>query len=269
MLIKSTWTLTTDETTVLPRTYGLQLVKELHERAGLSLGSEKIPSVAFSGIMGYYKVTGDFISFQPGEFYQISLSGLVEGAAKAIAHLNLSDSLEFLGAKFNVINREDDINSYEQLYTTLVANEPEPIREFRLTFQTSTAFAQGKLQLPLPVPGLMFRSWLQSWNEFAPIYLGGGELIGYLAEAIALKRHRIQTQPFRVQKGSVNGFIGEVTLHALYRTDPLLTNVANLLVNYSQFAGTGMKTRLGMGQTHISIVVSEEQHKIFQSYRSC
>ncbi len=252
MLIQSTWTVTIDKTTVLPRTYSLQLVKELHERAGLSLGSEKIPSVGFSGIMGYYRVTGDFISFEPGEFYQISLSGLSEGSAKAIAKLDLSDSLEFLGAKLNVINREDDISSYEQLYTKLVANEPEPIREFRLKFKTPTAFSQGKLQLPLPVPGLMFRSWLQSWNEFALIYLGGGELIGYLAEAIALKRHRIQTQPFRVQKGSVNGFIGEVTLQALYRTDPLLTNVANLLINYSQFAGTGMKTRLGMGQTHIS-----------------
>ena len=35
------------------------------------------------------------------------------------------------------------------------------------------------------------------------------------------------------------------------RADPLLANVANLLVQYARFAGTGMKTRLGMGQTQI------------------
>lgn len=31
--------------------------------------------------------------------------------------------------------------------------------------------------------------------------------------------------------------------------DPLLANVANLLVQYAGFCGTGMKTRLGMGHT--------------------
>lgn len=42
---------------------------------------------------------------------------------------------------------------------------------------------------------------------------------------------------------------GSVTLQILSRTDPLLANVANLLINYAQFAGTGIKTRLGMGHT--------------------
>jgi CRISPR-associated endoribonuclease Cas6 len=31
----------------------------------------------------------------------------------------------------------------------------------------------------------------------------------------------------------------------------LLANVANLLVQYSHYAGTGIKTRLGMGQTNV------------------
>jgi CRISPR-associated endoribonuclease Cas6 len=43
--------------------------------------------------------------------------------------------------------------------------------------------------------------------------------------------------------------VGDVTLQVLNRADPLLANVANLLVQYARFSGTGMKTRLGMGQT--------------------
>lgn len=253
MLISSTWTLSVSEPTVLPRSYGLELVKQLHQQLGLEMGGEAIPSTSYSGILGLSSTSKDFLTFHPDEFYELSLCGLQEVAAKAISSLNLSQSLEFLGAKFNVINREDQITSYEELYTTLVANEPEPVRRFDLKFLTPTAFAQNSTHLPLPVPALMFRSWLERWNHFAPIYLGSDELIAYLSNAIMLKHHKIQTRSLQLHKGYVNGFIGDVTLQVFNRADPLLANVANLLVNYAQFAGTGMKTRLGMGRTAINL----------------
>ncbi|MCC5639158.1 hypothetical protein LC593_25685 [Nostoc sp. CHAB 5844] len=73
MLIRSNWTLTVDEPTVLPRTYGLELVKNLHQRMSLEMGNETISSVTFSGIIGFYSVSGNFITFRPDEFYQLSL----------------------------------------------------------------------------------------------------------------------------------------------------------------------------------------------------
>jgi CRISPR-associated endoribonuclease Cas6 len=251
MLIHSNWTLSVSEPTILPRSYTLELVKLLHQQLGLEIGTESIPSVSHSGIIGLYSVSREFLTFHPKEFYKLSLCGLQDGAAKAISYLNLSESLEFLGAKFNVINREDEITSYEELYTTLVANEPEPIKRFDLLFITPTTFAQGGTNLPIPIPSLMFRSWLERWNYFAPVYLGSDELIAYLSNAILLKNHKIQTRSWQLNKGYVNGFVGNVTLQVFNRADPLLANVANLLVQYAQFAGTGMKTRLGMGQTVI------------------
>ncbi|MEH2317190.1 CRISPR system precrRNA processing endoribonuclease RAMP protein Cas6 [Nostoc sp.] len=251
MLIHSNWTLSVSEPTILPRSYGLELVKQLHQQLGLEIGTEVIPSVSHSGIIGLYSVSREFLTFHPEEFYKLSLCGLQDVAAKAISHLNLSESLEFLGAKFNVINREDEITSYEELYTTLVANEPESIKRFDLQFITPTTFAQGGANLPLPIPSLMFRSWLERWNHFAPVYLGSDELIAYLSNAILLKNHKIQTRSWQLHKGYVNGFVGNVTLQVFNRADPLLANVANLLVQYARFAGTGMKTRLGMGQTLI------------------
>jgi CRISPR-associated endoribonuclease Cas6 len=249
MIIRSSWTLTTEEPIILPRSYGLELVKDLHRRMDLLMGEENIPSVTCSNLLGKITPCQDFVSFHPDEPYQLVLSGLQESSAKAIAHLDLSDSLEFLGAKFTVSDRQDETTSYENLYHTFVANEPEPERRFNLQFITPTAFAQDRTYLPLPVPTLMFRSWLERWNEFAPVYLGGDELVGYFGGAIALSRHRLQTAPFRVHSGQVTGFKGDVTLQVLNRIDPLLANVANLLIHYSEFAGTGIKTRLGMGQT--------------------
>jgi CRISPR-associated endoribonuclease Cas6 len=256
MLIRSTWTLSLSEPIVLPRSYRLELVKLLHERMGLEMGGEAIPPISYSGIVGYCLAHQDFLTFNPDEFYTFSLCGLQEKAAKAITFLNLS-SLEFLGAKFEVINRENEVTSYEQLYTTLVANEPEPVRRFDLQFITPTAFAQGGIHLPLPVPALMFRSWLERWNHFAPVYLGSDELVAYLSNSIMLKHHQIKTRSHQLHRGYVNGFIGDVTLQVLNRADPLLANVANLLVSYAQFAGTGVKTRLGMGHTKVNREIQE------------
>lgn len=256
MLIHSTWTLTVSEPTVLPRSYNLDLVKDLHRRMGLEMGM--IPSVTYSGIIGICTASKDFLTFNPDDFYQLSVCGLEATASKAIASLELSPSIEFLGAKFAVVNRDDDITSYETLYHQLVASEPEPIKRFDLRFNTPTAFAQNRrTYLPLPVPTLMFRSWLERWNQFAPVYLGSDELIGYLGEAIALSQHKIKTSLHQLHKGYVSGFTGQVMLQVLSHTDPLLANVANLLVHYAQFAGTGVKTRLGMGQTVVDSGISK------------
>ncbi|HLP89882.1 MAG TPA: CRISPR system precrRNA processing endoribonuclease RAMP protein Cas6 [Nostocaceae cyanobacterium] len=251
MLINSTWVLTVSESTILPCSYNLELVKQLHQQLNLEIGNESIPSVSYSGITGMYSKSREFITFHPEEFYQLSLCGLNENSGKAISGLNLSESLEFLGAKFNVINREYEVTSYEELYTKLVGNEPEPVRRFELQFITPTAFSQGKSNLPLPVPSLMFHSWLERWNNFAPVYLGGDELIAYLIHAVVLKSHKIQTRSYQLNRGYVNGFVGDVNLQVFHHADPLLANVANLLVQYGRFSGTGIKTRLGMGKTTI------------------
>ena len=247
MLIRSVWTLTTDATVSLPKSYGLELSKLLHTQLGIEMGSEATPSTTFSGLMGHCTASKDFITFNPGEFYQLSLSGLQEPSSKAIAALDLGDQLQLLGASFNILNREDEVTSYEALYHECVASEPEPVRQFDLKFLTPTAFSQNKLYLPLPVPMLMFRSWLERWNHFAPVYLGGNDLIGYFGEAIALSHHRIQTRSVQIHSSRISGFTGSATLRVLTRADPLLANVAHLLTRYAGFCGTGAKTRLGMG----------------------
>jgi CRISPR-associated endoribonuclease Cas6 len=258
MLIRSTWTLKVAEPTTLPRSYGLEVVKHLHQRLGIEMGSEQIPSTACSGILGSVSTSGDFVTFHLEEFYQLSLCGLREESSKAIADLQPGiitaesiATLKLLGASFHILNREDDITSYEQLYHTLVATEPEPIKRFDLKFSTPTSFAQNRLHLPLPVPALMFRSWLERWNHFAPVYLGSDDLIEYLATTVAVTRHYIQTQRFTVHSGKVSGFTGSVSLQILSAADPLIASVTNLLIEYARFAGTGMKTRLGMGQTQL------------------
>jgi len=249
MLIRSTWQLSVTEPIALPRSHHLSLAKDLHNRLDIRMGEEQIPSTTFSGILGFYDRNGDFVTFLPDQVYTLTLSGLQESSSKAIADLDLGETLDFLGASFVISDRQNEITTYENLYTELVANEPEPIRRYELYFATPTAFAQNRTHLPLPVPSLMFRSWLERWNHFAPVYLGGDDLIAYLTSYVTVTRHQIKTSTIRIHQGQCTGFTGQVTIQAIGRVDPLLINVANLLVNYAAFSGTGIKTRLSMGYT--------------------
>lgn len=249
MLIRSTWQLHVPEPVTLPRSHHLALTKDLHDRIQIRMGEEQIPSTTFSGIQGICDRSGDFTTFLPDQVYTLTLSGLQESSSIAIANLDLGVALEFLGAKFAICDRKDEITTYENLYTELVASEPESTRKFELNFLTPTAFAQNRTHLPLPVPQLMFRSWLERWNHFAPVYLGGDDLITYLTSYFTVTRHQIRTSTLPIYQGQCTGFTGQVTLQAIGKVEPLLINVAHLLVNYAAFSGTGIKTRLSMGHS--------------------
>lgn len=249
MLIRSTWTLKIKNETLLPCAYTPNLIKILYAKMGLEFTKELIPHLTFSGILGKYSKSNDFYCLEKENEYKLSLSGLEINASMAIKSLELNNKLEFLGVSFQVTNREDKITTYEEIYSSLVAQQPEAIRDYRLQFSTPTAFAQNKINLPLPVPKLMFRSWLQRWNHFSNIYLGGDELIEYLSNNIYLNYHRLNSRKLQINQNKITGFVGEINLKIPQRVDDLIAHVANLLINYSEYAGTGIKTRLGMGHT--------------------
>jgi CRISPR-associated endoribonuclease Cas6 len=255
MLIRSKWLITVNETVLLPRAYNLALIGDLHAKMQLNMGDAVIPNISCSGLIGKTKTIEDFIALEPDITYQLILCGLNSAAVAAIKDLDLSNEVELFGAKFQACREPDEINDYEQLYHQSIVLEPPPIDRYTLNFLTPTAFSQNRKYLPLPLPDLMFHSWLERWNHFAPVYLGDRELITYLDRATAISQLRIQTRNVTIQRGKIPGFIGMVNLRLL-PLDPLLANVANLLLEYARFAGTGIKTRLGMGVTEISDTIN-------------
>ncbi|MEO0808069.1 MAG: CRISPR system precrRNA processing endoribonuclease RAMP protein Cas6, partial [Cyanobacteria bacterium J06643_4] len=231
MITRVDWVLRPVNAVTLPRSYRLALIKDLHARMGLTLGGEQIPSTRFAGLVGA-RAQGDYVTFAADQFYHLSLSGLSEASAKLVSELDIGEEIACVDGRFVVCERSQQSTTYEVLYQQQVASEPTPQYRHQLKFTTPTAFSQRRLYLPLPIPELMLRSWLTSWNEFAPVYLGGDELIGYLSEVVAISRHRLQTTSMPIYKGWVTGFTGDVTLTLLKRTDTLLTQVVSLLVAY-------------------------------------
>jgi CRISPR-associated endoribonuclease Cas6 len=118
-----------------------------------------------------------------------------------------------------------------------------------LEFQSPTTFRRGDLDLPVPLPELVFASYLAKWQTFAPIplcpTLSEKE---FFTRHVGVKEHRIHTIPFHDGRVTIPGFVGQVTFLVKGPSEELVRQI-NALANFAFYAGTGRKTTHGMGMT--------------------
>ena len=129
-----------------------------------------------------------------------------------------------------------------------------------LHFATPTSFKAGDAELPLPIPRLCFQSWLNSWDEHAPIPFFPDRTArrAFLSEvvekyvSVSYSQLRLAQQAlyFDGMRTREQGFVGvcQFAVRAA-RVDPVYRQILDVLTRYSFFAGTGRKTTMGMGMT--------------------
>jgi CRISPR-associated endoribonuclease Cas6 len=114
---------------------------------------------------------------------------------------------------------------------------------------TPTSFSKGDVDLPLPLPRLVFQSYLKRFNEFhdfafLPDFVELVDLHTGIAEL-----NRIRTDTIKTKKVTLIGFTGEVSFEISKHAPLELVCQMNLLADFAFFCGTGKKTTVGMGQT--------------------
>jgi CRISPR-associated endoribonuclease Cas6 len=145
-------------------------------------------------------------------------------------------------------NDWSDYRSYAQLIER-AARVSLSARRLTLRFLTPTSFRSSDMDLPLPLPRLVFQSYARRFREFCD-----APLLPDLAEQV--ERHtgiarmdRVRTDTIVTNKTVLNGFVGEVTFVVSKKASPELLRQLHLLADFAFFAGTGKKTTVGMGQT--------------------
>jgi CRISPR-associated endoribonuclease Cas6 len=140
-------------------------------------------------------------------------------------------------------------------WNQLVAEaRPEP--EITLAFSAPTAFGfgqkeWGKKVVVLPEPDLVFGSLARSWNNLAPppLQWDRDALLTYVGEHVVVKRLRgLGTQMLRFRRSPQIGFVGQVTYGLMAENEAARCQL-NALADFAFYAGVGMKTTMGMGQT--------------------
>ncbi len=137
-------------------------------------------------------------------------------------------------------------------YTDLAAAARTDTR-IRLRFLSPTSFRSREMHYPLPDPIIVYQSWLNRWNQFAPEEARiNVALLDIVSAHVAVGRYDLRTEMVDLGRNRrMVGFVGSVQYNVIKAGkigDEWLRRL-NLLADYAAFCGTGHKTGQGMGQT--------------------
>ncbi|MGQ9558317.1 MAG: CRISPR system precrRNA processing endoribonuclease RAMP protein Cas6 [Desulfurispora sp.] len=138
-------------------------------------------------------------------------------------------------------------------YVTLWENAGQE-EEITLLFASPTTFRQGNINIPLPLPRLVFASLARKWQHFAPEYPLHPDLNSFVEECVFPARYQLETRTLDYgRRRKYVGFTGRCTFGVLpegrwREAGSLLIRQLNLLADFAFYAGVGQKTTMGMGQ---------------------
>lgn len=156
-------------------------------------------------------------------------------------------------------------NTYAGLIRQAVDSEE---RYLTMVFASPTSFSKSfrqsrvKIDVPLPLPDMVFGSYFNHWRAYS-----GAELPEQLGEFIAecLLVNNLKIQSERVQlspndaRQAVTGFVGQVCYQMVGNPSKSrfgrdwghYANIVRMLALFSTYCGTGRKTAIGLGQTRL------------------
>jgi len=200
----------------------------------------------------------DSMSLRPGDRYFVRVTGLVEPVSRALfAGLVEQPPARWTlhGARFRVLeticdparDRWTGQASYEELVAAALQCGTRLSRTVTLEFISPTAFKSQGMQMPVPLPGLVFGSLVERWNAFAGVALDP-DLRRFAEERVAISRYRLESQPVPGKNGALRiGGVGQVTYAAL-DDDRYAVAALNILADFALYSGVGVQTATGMGQ---------------------
>ncbi len=135
-------------------------------------------------------------------------------------------------------------------YAELIEKAERTSRRIKLRFLTPTTFKRADMDLPLPLPQLVFQSYLNRFREFFPsceFLPDFPDLVDRFTGITSQKN--VRTDTLKTNKTTLTGFVGDVGFVINKKAPPELVYQMNLLADFAFFCGTGRKTTVGMGQT--------------------
>lgn len=136
--------------------------------------------------------------------------------------------------------------SYAALYERFAAGGRG--REVAFDVHTPMTFQQSGLDMPFPVPRLVYRGLQRRWEAHSDLHFGPA-FEGWVEASVQVRDYRLfpRRVHFKGMRGApLTASVGEFRL-ALTRPGDLEPLAARLLAEYANYAGIGYKTTYGLG----------------------
>lgn len=123
---------------------------------------------------------------------------------------------------------------------------PAISRHREITFFTPTSFKSAGNYMIYPYTEHILKSLLQRWQTFATeISLADDNTFIHLLEHININKYNLFMTNFFLENTKIPSFRGSLNFYI--KGPESLVRIANLLLDYANFSGLGIKTALGMG----------------------
>lgn len=144
-------------------------------------------------------------------------------------------------------NTWSNSTSYEELAGRYLVAGEKSGKSVTIEFVSPTTFKSKEMQVPVPMPGLVFGSLLDRWNALSAVTLPDDFRL-FAEEAVAISYHHLRTEVVQHKQGSLLiGAVGKVTYRAL-SDDIYWLACLNILADFAFYSGVGAKTSTGLGQ---------------------
>ena len=198
------------------------------------------------------RVTWMRLALLEDELYPAILAGDLTGTKLRMGNVPLA------WAGWAVADAGAPVEVGAQPYSTLWGDAATGPTLIRLAFRTPTAISQGDADLPLPVPAKLWAGYATRWRTFAPEVQLPNEIDEGLERWLRLSNYEIRPARWRYAfpdgAGGTRlythlGFLGWIEVTLDRKATRAFAQAARALAAFSFYAGSGMKTTMGMGQT--------------------
>lgn len=114
-------------------------------------------------------------------------------------------------------------------------------RTVRINFQTPTTFKQAGEHVLFPTKDLIMQSLTNKWNAWADEFI----LEDITWDNCKISRYNLRSASYQLKGVYLQGFVGYVDLY-FWGAESLI-RLGNLVCNFANYSGIGVKSALGMG----------------------
>ncbi|HHU32014.1 MAG: CRISPR system precrRNA processing endoribonuclease RAMP protein Cas6 [Zhaonellaceae bacterium] len=127
----------------------------------------------------------------------------------------------------------------------------DPCRRYQLEFLTPCTHKRDGKYVLFPVPELIIRSLYTRYSSFSQEFsLDDQETMEQLAGHLSIARYSLRSAVYYLERTKITGYLGKVTLSI--GGPEQLVRLTGALLSFSEYAGIGIKTALGMGGVRVT-----------------
>ncbi len=237
----------------------LRLIREADPDLAATIHDEGgVKPLTVSNVQGLGN--GRFSQVDPERDYYLRVT-LLSPELEAIAQTWTPDVVERFdldGTWWQVVARTSNTDedrwagqaSYTDLAAPLLERPTNLPQRWEFQFAAPVTFRRQGINVPVPLPELVFGNLLEKWNTFAPMALPD-EVRRFAEERLAINRYDLRTVAGPTSGGALQiGAIGRCSYIAVGH-DRYWQACITTLARFARYAGIGAGTARGFGQARL------------------